>query len=208
MKPVQVLLLLFVLAAAGCTDNVNSVCQEYRAAINESIDALTVITTEAQAERMKIRVFSHLQKRFEAIGKRLDNVKLNRDETEMAAETLTSDGFQLYLSDLQVNRQRYALEIVRLRNLYKQYMAREHELLLADGVNDPKIDGKELCPVLHELLYEQSLDPVRDHLVKSPFLALLNQMPAGKAKNYAALYEKFAERRKIFAPKEIIKLVE
>ncbi|MBI1830284.1 MAG: hypothetical protein HYR84_02400, partial [Planctomycetes bacterium] len=202
------LLLFGVLASAGCTDSVDSVCREYRAAINESIDALAMITTEAHAARMKIRVFAPMGKRFEDIGKRMDNVKSNRDKNEMATEMLTSDGLQIYITDLQVNRQRYGLEIVRLRNLYKQYMERERELLVNEGMNDPAIDGKAVCPVLHDLLYEGALETLRSHLVKSPILGMMSQMQTWKkVKDYPGLYLKFSERRKIFAPKRDIKLV-
>src|SRR5205085_8117771 len=103
-----------------------------------------------------IRVFKPLQKRYEGINNKLKIVKSNREKFEYAKEVLESDGFHLYLSDLQVNGQRFALEILRLRNLRNQYVERERELLMAEGEADPGfIDPKRVCPWIHDLVEVQ-----------------------------------------------------
>lgn len=193
--------------AVGCTDNVDSVTREYRATTNECIDALSMITTEAHAGRMIGRVLKPARDRFKAIDDKLVIVQSNREKPEMVKEMLESDGLHLYLTDLAVNRQRYGLEITRLRNLYKQYMDRERELLVAEGVADPKFNGRDVCPNLHEILYEPLLESLRRQLTQPDLLGLMKQFPAWKVKDYDALYEKHTKRREAFLPKKEIRLV-
>src|SRR5207253_7776082 len=93
MMRFRLLLLGLVFGAVGCTDSIDTVTREYRALNNEAIDALTMITTEAKAQEMTIRVFKPMRDKYMAIDKKLTIVKSNRDKPEFAKEVLESDGF-------------------------------------------------------------------------------------------------------------------
>ena len=201
MKKSKGVLLLLVLTLTGCTDNVETVTREYRAATNEGIDAMTMITTDAQAGRMITLVFKPLSKRYEVIDRKLFIVQSNRTKAEMAKEMLESDGLQIYLTDLQVNRQRYSLEITRLRNLYKQYLDKERE---AKG---GEVKPQDVCPNLHDVLFKNdTLDVLRKQMTSPELVTLMTGFPQAKLKDYDAMYVKFLERRATFAPKQEIKL--
>src|SRR5205085_11426354 len=74
----RLILIGLLFLVVGCTDNIDSVTREYRAVNNEAIDALMMITTEAKAREMTIRVFKPLLKRYEGINNKLKIVKSNR----------------------------------------------------------------------------------------------------------------------------------
>src|SRR5258708_6294163 len=115
MMRFRLLVLGLVLVSAGCTDSIDTVTREFRALNNEAIDALMMITTEAQAKRMTVRVFRPMSEKYQAINKKLTIVRANRDKAEFAKEMLESDSFHIYLTDLQLNGARRDLEIQRLK---------------------------------------------------------------------------------------------
>jgi hypothetical protein len=183
-------LLALVLVAAGCTDDVNSVTREYRATTNEAIDAMMMVTDEASAKRMTLRVFKPMNDRYTAIDRKLLIVKSNREKPEFVKEVFEVDGVQIYLTDLEVNRQRYALEITRLRNLYAA-----------------EIKAGEVCPSLEELAKKDKLlEPLRKQLMEPELLKLMKDFPKWKVPDYDKMFVKFAERRATFLPKDEIKL--
>jgi hypothetical protein len=202
MMKYKAAMLLMVFALAGCTDSVETVTRELRATTNEAIDALAMVTTEAQAARMTTRVFKPMSKRYEDIDRKLTIVKSNRTKDDMCKEVLESDGMQIYLTDLQVNRQRYALEMTRLRSVYKQILDKEKE------ARGGEVKPQEVCPNLHDMLYKNdTLESLRKQLTTPDLLAMMIQFPQQKLKEYDAMYLKFLERRATFAPQREIKLV-
>ena len=214
MMRLRLLVVGLVLVSAGCTDSVETVTREYRAMNNEAIDALMMITTEAQAKYMTNRVFKRMGDRYGKIDYKLRIVKSNREKSEYAKEMLESDGFHIYLTDLQVNNQRLGLEINRLRNLRDQYVERERELLIAEGDADPGIiDPRKVCPWIEDLLpppgqtSSQTLKPLYDQLTKPEMVQQLIQFPRDKVKDFPVMFLKFAERRKVFEPKRDIRLI-
>jgi hypothetical protein len=202
----------FLCAIAGCTDSVDSVMREYRATTNESVDALMMINTEAQAERMTKRIFAELSDRYGKIDKKLELVKNNRDKIDFIREVFESDGLQLYITDMKVNKTRVELELARLRNLRDQYLARERELL---GEPDKVLDPYEICPYIEDLVYvnvgmgggKDVLKPLRNHFEKPAIGMLMSQFPSWKVQGYTELHAKFMERRPIFEPKNEIRLI-
>jgi len=183
-------LLALVFVAAGCTDDVDSVTREYRATTNEAIDALMMVTNEASAKRMNVRVLKPMTDRYSKIDKKLDLVRKNREKAEFVKEVLESDAVQVYLTDLMINRQRYGLEITRLRSLY-----------------DAESKSGE-CPNLDEIVNKDNLlAPLKKHLTASDLVTVMAEFPSWKVANYDKMYVKFAERRATFVPQREIKLV-
>jgi len=184
-------LLTLTFLAAGCTDDVDSVTREYRATTNEAIDALMMVTSEASAHRMTERVLKPMQKRYEAIDKKLGLVKYNRTKAEFAKEVLESDGVHIYLTDLMVNHGRLALEMKRLKHLYKT-----------------EIDAGEVCPKLEELVKDKApiLEPLKKNLEEPELLRMMKEFQNWKVSSYDELLKKHMERRKTFLPKRDINL--
>jgi hypothetical protein len=183
-------LLAFVFVAVGCTDDVDSVTREYRATTNEAIDALMMVTSEASAHRMTERVLKPMQKRYENIDKKLGLVKYNRTKAEFVKEVLESDGVHIYLTDLMVNHGRLALEMKRLKHLYKA-----------------EIEAGEVCPKLDELVNKDGiLDPLKKNLKEPELTRMMKEFPNWKVSSYSELLAKHMERRKTFLPKRDINL--
>jgi hypothetical protein len=217
MTKARLTLFALLLGAVGCTDNIDTVSREYRALNNEAIDALMMVTTEAKAKEMTIRVFKPMQKRYQDIDRKLTIVKSNRDKGEFVKEMLESDGFHLYLTDLQVNSQRLTLEVLRLRNLRDQYVERERELLKEEGENPGFIDPKKVCPWIVDLVTvevggpmggggQDVLDPLKKALTKPEILNHFSQFPQWKVKDFDKMFLNFRDRRKVFTPAREIRL--
>lgn len=206
MTKSKLLPLLFILGLTGCTDTVDSVCREYRAANNECIDALMMVTSEAQAERMTARIFKPMKDRYGAIDTKLKIVRANRDMDELIKETFESDQLHLYLTDLQINLQRYSLELTRLRNLRRQLVEREKELL---GDPNAVVNAADVCPKLNDLLtIPGPLDVLEKALFEPDVIRMMSEFPNKKVKNYDELFTKFSKRRQIFLPAKNIVLVQ
>ena len=204
------LLLASILGLAGCTDGVDSLTREYRATTNEAIDAMMMITSEVQAARMTERILKPMSDRYKAIDRKLGIVKDNRGPSAWAKEVLESDGMQLYLSDLHMNVQRYGLEMTRLRNLHKQILDRERELLIEAGDANPKIKPEEICPKLHALVVKkENLDVLEKQLTQPDLVREMANFPTAKGTGevYDKAWAKFAERRATFLPQRDIKLL-
>jgi hypothetical protein len=197
------LLIVLIAPAAGCTDSVDSITREYRNATNEGLDALMLVTSDDKAGRLRRRVFQQLMERFKDIDRRLEIVRTNRTRKEIVEEVYSSDGFQLYLNDL---------EITRLRNLYKQYIDRQRELLLARGEDATQINGSDVCPELYGLLFidfkiddtqsQASNNPLVKQLTEPKLLDMMAQFPSWNLENYGQYYNRLLEKRKAFAPPE------
>ena len=212
----SLLSMILIATAAGCTDTVDSISREYRNAINEAIDALETVTTDEQAQRVRVRVLQNLDIRFKEIDARFDIVNTNRTKAEMVKEVFESDSLQLYLTDLEINRQRYSLELTRLRNLYKQYIDRERELQLARGQAPGEINGRDVCPNLDALLFvdlkidrvgTQTSNGLELQLVSPKLFLVMSQFPAWaeakKVDNYDKLYGAFKAKRKSFTASNV-----
>ncbi len=206
MTRYKILMLFLVFGLAGCTDNVDTVCREYRATNNEAIDALMMVTSEAHADRLTVRIFKPLKDRYAAIDYKLKLVRANREKPEFAKEVLESDAFQLYLTDLQINVQRFGLEICRLRDLRRKIIERERELL---GDPNANVNPAELCPKLNALLTTPGvLDELDKNLFEPELMRALTEFPGFKMKSYDDIFVKFAKRRATFLPARNIVLVQ
>lgn len=198
-----------LLLLAGCTDTADSIAREYRNANNEGIDAMMMITDNNRAKRMTSRVLKPLQGRYEAISKRLEIWKSNRaTNKELVQEIYSSDSVHLYLAELPVNRQRFTLEMTRLRNLVNQYIEREQALRREEGKDEFDFDPKELCPDLYDLVNNpQVLDPLRKQLDKGELVREIEGFNNIKVADYPKLHEIFRAKREVFAPKQEFELV-
>jgi hypothetical protein len=159
---------------------------------------------------MTERIFKPMKDRYGNIDRKLGIVKDNRGPTDFAKEVLESDGMQLYLSDLQMNVQRYGLEMTRLRNLHKQILDREREVLMESGDANPKIKPEEICPKLHALVTKkENLDVLEKQLLQPDLVKALATFPTAKGvgEPYDKAWVKFTERRVTFLPQREIKLV-
>ncbi len=106
----------------------------------------------------------------------------------MVEETFKSNGFYLYIAELEINKDRFAVEITRLRNLKKQYEDR----------NSSAANAREACPSLFDLIEtENVLGPVRKQLLTPKIKQILDRFPNSKVKDYPNLYEIFEKNRKI-----------
>ncbi|MBI2805201.1 MAG: hypothetical protein HYX68_09515 [Planctomycetes bacterium] len=191
MKRIPLVFLSLAPILAGCVDTPDSVSREYRNVNNEVIDSLMMTTNDATAERMLRRIIKPSKDRYDAIDKKLASVEQNSDRKDFVKAVFESNGVHLYLTELDVNRQRFVLEMARLRKLYKE---------LADA-------GEE-CPALKELVADEStLDHVRKQLTDPNLLKTMKNFKKWKLSEYPELLEKFMERRKVFQLKEKLDLV-
>ncbi|HZZ79998.1 MAG TPA: hypothetical protein VFE62_15875 [Gemmataceae bacterium] len=194
-----------VLFLAGCTDNMDSLCREFRNANNEALDAISMMVDEESCQKMNVRVIKPVTDRYKDIERRMDIWKNNRaTDKELVEQTFKADGFYMYLAELDVNRQRYSLERMRLRNLYKQYMDQEAQKMRDAGEIEPIPDPQKACPKLHEMLSQDKLKPIQDQLTKPAILQLVSTYPQlkGVKSDYPALQKLFMQRLEKFMPKE------
>ena len=186
---------------AGCTDSPDSLAREYRNANNEGIDAMMMITSENSAKQMAIRVFRPLKDRYDNIDNRLKAVHNNSTNEQFITQTFQSNNVHLYLTEIEINRQRYTLEMLRLRRLLEKQMEKK----LAE---DPNAKAAEAFPGLYEVVVKEStLNPLIT-AIKQPKLVFeyMNNFPNAKnVKNYDKLHEEFAKMRRslTFTPPDI-----
>lgn len=188
------------LLLTGCTDNMESMSREFRNANNEAIDAMMMVTSEDQAYRMTVRVLKPLNERYSGIEDKMKSWQANRTNKEIVEETFNSNGFYLYLAEVEVNRMRYAMERTRLRNLYRQYQQRKLEEMRAAGDNDPVVaNPREVCPYLYDLIATDNLlKKIENQLTDPKIVMLLKQFPTMKGvENYPELHELFLKKRAI-----------
>lgn len=182
---------VLVLIFAGCVDTVDSVAREYRNANNEIIDAMMMVTSDARAEGMMARIFKPSSDRYEAIDKKLGILVINRTKKELVKEVFESEGVHMYLTELEVNRQRFALELTRIRNLHKQMVD----------------DGRE-CQKIEDVINKgEALNKIRDQLEKPELVSIMNQFRGWKIDKYAEMLEDFHKRRQVYELKKDIILV-
>jgi hypothetical protein len=192
-----------VFLLVGCTDNIDSITREYRNQNNEAIDALMMISDDASAARMTHRVFKPMQFRYKDIDNKLHIVKVNRSKKELVKEVLESDGFQIYLNELDMNRMRMSMEMARIRDVMNQYGKEERVRLDEEGKFNEEINYKQICPNIHDVLLGSELESLKQNLTQPKLIEIFAQFPQMKVDIYPNLYSKFLERRKTtFAPPE------
>ncbi|MSU80036.1 MAG: hypothetical protein EXS16_18340 [Gemmataceae bacterium] len=191
----------FILFLTGCTDTVDSISREYRNTNNEGIDAMMMITSDETARRMNIRVFRPLKERYDNIDNRLKALHNNSTNHDFVTACLESTNVHLFLTELEINRQRYTLEMMRLRRLTENLMEKK----LAENP-DAKIE--EVLPGLTEIVIRESaLMPLNTN-IKTPKLIFEYMTNFGRARNvkkYDKLHEEFVKMRQslTFAPPDI-----
>ncbi len=206
MKLCKILLTpLYVFFLVGCTDTVDSLSREYRNANNEGIDALMMITSDVSAQQMAIRVFRPLKDRYDNIDNRLKAVQNNSTNENFVTTTFQSNNVHLYLTELGVNRQRFTLEMLRLRRLTNSLMEKK----LAE---DPKAQPADVLPGLYEVVLKEGTLSALQMNIKSPKLIfdyMVNFPNLKNVKNYDKLHENFKKLRTslTYAPPDI-KLVD
>jgi hypothetical protein len=207
----RVLLLpALTLLLTGCTDNMDSITRELRNCNNEAIDAMMMVTSEEQALRMTKRVLKPLQPRYSDIEEKLKSWESNRTKKEMVEETFKSNGFYLYIAELQVNKQRFGMEKARLRNLYKQYQKRKLDEMRAAGDNDPVITNpREVCPNLYDLVVNDTVLKNIESQLRDPKLKqIVGRFPDLKVDNYRELFDQEFKKRRETIKSDGIKLVD
>ena len=113
MKTRLILVVILLGMLAGCTDTADSISREYRNQINEGLDAMMLVTNEATAKRMNVRVFKPMGERFTDIDRRLGIVRANRAKKEFVTEFFESDSVHMYIGEIYLNRKRFELELLR-----------------------------------------------------------------------------------------------
>lgn len=178
------LLLMTVLLGmlTGCTDTADSVAREYRNQINEGLDAMMLVTDEASANRMTVRVFKPMEARFKDIDRRLDIVRANRTKKEFAAEFGLSDSVNMFITEVYLNRNRYRQEMERLKDLTKKITRIEQEKHEKSGSQEP-FDPNASCKALQQIITENggALSALDSQLNKTPkMFTMLNEMKQWK----------------------------
>ena len=211
-------LLAGLILIAGCTDSMDSITREYRNANNEGIDALMMIRTKEDATRIHARIFKSMTPRYAAIDEKLKIFTQNRsgNQVELAKEVLESDGVHLYLTDLQVNSQRFTLEKARLRQLFMKYYEEKCKERGEEG-DDFTPDVRKIAPELYDMVFDSG-HPVTTtlaaHFRGSEVVRLIMsfsiQNRIKTEPKFEVMFSKFEEKRKTFYTDRMkeIKLVE
>jgi len=185
MKPRILIITILLGFLAGCTDTADTVSREYRNQINEGLDALMFVTSEESAKQMSLRVFKPMGDRFTDIDRRLGIVRSNRTKKEFVTEFFESDSVHMYLSEISINRQRFALEKTRLRDLVQQYKKRNEE-----------------CPDLLTLVDDGGvMGPLKTQLEQPKINEYISSFGEWKVDNFPELLAKFKAKREKFAPR-------
>jgi hypothetical protein len=211
MIRVHLPLVVLTLVCAGCVDSWDTEMREYRNTNNEVIDAMMMVTSESQAEGMTARVFKPMGERYEAIDKKLGILVIGAAKKDIVKEVFESDGVHMYLTELEVNRQRFALEMTRLRNLRQQILDAEMAELKRQGDANPKVDAQKICPKLDDLVSNgDTLRKIREQLgPKAPLLDLMNQFGTWKqVQTFPEMVVEFKKRRELFESKKPVILVQ
>jgi len=170
---------------------------------------MTFVTSERTAKEKLVRVFKPMVARFKDIDERTQKVLNNSpSKMEFVKNAYESESVHLYLTEMQINTQRYALEVNRLRNLVKQEI--EHEKAVREKRGDPlDFDEREVCPTLYDIaMREQEIDAIKNQIKTSKLMELIDQTASrGKIENYEKLLETFKKKREAFAPKDLPDLV-
>jgi hypothetical protein len=186
-----------VLCLVGCTDTVDSVTREYRNANNEAIDAMMLVTSERRADDMIKRVFKTSTERYQAIDKRLETVERNTaKKKDFVKNVFESNGVHLYLNELEINAQRFSLEVIRMRNLAKQLVEKEKP-----GAELNDVSMQEVCPKIHELIRPGSpyLSTLRTQLESPKLVQMMEQFEAWGGSDYKdKLWPIFEKKRAVF----------
>jgi len=197
MKRFHPVFAALLLILVGCTDTIDTVTREYRNTTNEAIDALMLVTDEPSALRMTNRVFKPMTARYKAIDEKLNIIKVNRVKKDLVKEVYESDGFQIYLNELDMNRQRLSLEVARLCSFLKQYEKEERMRLDEEGKFNEEPNLKMVCPGIYDLVVGGTeLETLRMQLVSPKLLDLVSQFSQWKVDTHRNLHDKFMERRK------------
>jgi hypothetical protein len=201
-KTYLLVMLSLFLFLAGCTDTPDTASREYRNAINESLDAMMMVTSERSAERMNVRIFKGMNERFGAIDKKWVIIESNRTKKDFIKQVFESDGVQLYLSELQINRDRFSVETIRLKKLFDVTIEREREARRDRGEDPDAFEPREICPTLHELVMsDAALKPLEDQIMQPKLIEKIQQFPTWKVKEYSKYFEAFeTRRREVFKP--------
>jgi hypothetical protein len=185
-----------VFALAGCVDTIDTLTREYRNQNNEAIDALMMVSDDASAARMTHRVFKPMAARYKNIDEKVNILKVNRVKKELVKEVYESDGFQIYLTEIDMNKMRLSMEMARIRDVMNQYGKEERARLDDEGKFNEEVNYKEICPNIHALLTGSELESLKQNLTQPKLLDLVREFPQWKVDIYPVLYSKFLERRK------------
>jgi hypothetical protein len=176
MKKKRILLVLALVAVTGCVDTPDSVCREFRNANNEHIDALMMVTSEAQAKKMTVRVFSQMSDRYKLLDKKWDIMETNwgrAPDFDAIKSFLESDGLHLYRAEYRANAQRCSLELARLRNLLNQLVENAKQKARDEGGNPDEVVTSAAFPALHALVNAGNTISVLRGQMESPRLETL-----------------------------------
>ena len=198
MKTRLILVVILLGMLAGCTDTADSISREYRNQINEGLDAMMLVTNEATAKRMNVRVFKPMGERFTDIDRRLGIVRANRAKKEFVTEFFESDSVHMYIGEIYLNRKRFELEVSRLKNLSKQCVEHERELHKNSGKDTP-FDANAACPNLLELASESPLASLSSQLKAPKVFEYFRNFADWKVDNLPELLAKHQEKLKKFA---------
>ncbi|MSQ95942.1 MAG: hypothetical protein EXR98_15500 [Gemmataceae bacterium] len=209
MTRIHLCLTLLVLVFAGCVDSVDSVFREYRNSNNEAVDAMMMVTSESQADGLTARIFKPMGDRYDRIDKKLSILVINRTKKEIITETFESEGVHMYLTELEINRERFALEMTRLRDLHQQLIDAEVKELKRKGEANPQVDPQKLIPKLDDLVNKaDTLKKLKDQLgTNTDLMKLMNQFGMWKMDGFAEQVIAFKKRREMYEPKKPIVLV-
>ncbi len=201
MNKIKFLFVGAVFGMVGCTDTIDTITREYRNTTNEAIDALMMVNDEYSARRYTVRVFSQLDARYASIDNRLKIVETNRSKKEFVKEVFESNGFHLYCTEVDINRQRYGMELTRLRGVLADYTKEERARLDEEGQVDVPINYGEICPILKELV-DDKMKIVGDQLLKPKLFEKMRNFKDWKVEGYDKLLKEFQKKREAFNPKD------
>jgi hypothetical protein len=184
----------------GCTDTADSISREYRNEINESLDAMMLVTDEVSAQQMTLRVFKPMADRFKEVDRRLGILRMNRTKKEFAAEFTTSDSANMYISEIFINRERFKEEMKRLKSVKQREIEAKQQAHAKSGSEEP-FNPTEACKALNMICAESgALSSLDSQLNKTPAMfALINEMNAWKL-DQAVLDEMNSRRKKFNIP--------
>jgi hypothetical protein len=121
-----------LLCATGCTDSIDAMARDTRNMNNEAVDALMVVTNDAQAKIVIDRVFDNYQEKVKKIDDRLKNWDF-RDSKEKANDLFLSDSLAILFVENVANRDRLLIEKTRLKELAAQQPDAANLAALARG---------------------------------------------------------------------------
>jgi hypothetical protein len=203
--------LLLLGVGAGCRDTAENLSRDYRNLINEAVDALMMVNSEAQAKMLTERVLKPYSTRIRGVNDRVKTWKQNAEKTDYGSQLFTSDSVVILMVENEMNQERLKLEHERIKKLVADMTKAEEETRRQAGDANP-VTPVTTWPTLAALAEgKEGIEPIRNNLEQgTDVLAVLKEVQTDekllKDGRMMKLKESFDKKIEDFKKDRVVKI--